>query len=390
MKSIIDNINLKEAGSKRMKWFRSQMPILKRVEREILESEKPFENLVIAICMHVEPKTAYWIEGLLKSNVKHIYLIGCLGTTKADTAAYLSTLEKVTVFAKENDTYEQHIKYCEKVLSNECDILLDNGASLINTYHSKDRDYTPIGANEETRSGKLLIEKNNTQLNFPVIVIDDSPLKQLLENAIGVGHSVVDGFMRSTSLLVSGKNVLIVGYGYCGYGIAKKFRGYDANTYVYDIDPLYMLKARTEGHRVGKLNTLIEAADIIITVTGQFDVINSTHIPYFKDNLILANSGHYGFEINTDDIKNQSVNIEIVKSNVERIDFNGKSINLISNAAPINLSAADGNPIEIMDIGLALQTLSAIRLVNDNSLENKMIKVPDDISREVSKLSLNI
>ena len=130
MKSIIDNIDLQEQGKERMSWFRSQMPILKKIEMD-LEENKPFNNLTIAICMHVEPKTGYWIEGMLKGGAKHIYLIGCLGTTKPDTAAYLASLENVTVLAKRNDTYQEHLDYCEQVLSNKCDLLLDNGASLI-------------------------------------------------------------------------------------------------------------------------------------------------------------------------------------------------------------------------------------------------------------------
>lgn len=389
MKSIIDNYELHKDGASRMVWFRSQMPILKKIEND-LEKTKPFEGLVIAVCMHVEPKTGYWIEGMIKGGAEHVYLVGCLGTTKPDTAAYLSSLDKVTVLAKEEDTYEEHMNYCEMVLENKCDLLLDNGASLIRQYHSKERDYIPLGANEETRSGRLLVEKEKIDLKFPVIVIDDSPLKRLLENAIGVGHSVVDGFMRATSLLISGKNVLTIGYGYCGYGVAKRFRDYDANTSVYDKNPLYMLKARTEGHRVGHLNDLIKEADIIITVTGEFNVIGEEHIPYFKDNLILANSGHYGFEIDVEELKKSAVSHKIVKDNVEVIEYRDKKINLLANAAPLNLGAADGNPIEIMDLGLGLQTMSALRHLEETKLDNTMMNVPDDISEFTSILSLDL
>ena len=390
MKSIIDNYELKELGRKRMEWFRSQMPILSKIENEVLIPNQSFKDKVIAICMHVEPKTGYWIEGMLKGGAEHIYLVGCLGTTKPDTAAYLASIDNLTVLAKRDDTLDDHIGYCSKVLENKIDILLDNGGSLIREYHKNERNYVPIGATEETRSGRLLIEKEKTNLKFPVIVIDDSPLKRLLENAIGVGHSVVDGFMRATSLLVSGKNILTIGYGYCGSGVADKFRGYGANTYVYDINPLYMLKARTEGHMVGKLNDLIKLADVIITVTGEFNVITSEHIPYFKNNLILANSGHYGFEIDVESIKQHAYEVINIKDNIKQVVFDDKHINIIANAAPINLSAADGNPIEIMDLGLGLQTTSALRLLENHNLSNHMHNVPDDISNHISKLSLNL
>ncbi len=387
---MINEVNkrkLLEFGKERMKWFRANMPILTEIE-ENLRVNKPFEGLTIAICMHIEPKTGYWIEGLLKSNPTHIYLVGCLGTTKSDTAAFLDSLDKVTVLGSENDSYRDHVNNCEKALSNKVDILLDNGGSLIRQYYTKSRDYVPIGANEETRSGRLLIEKENIVLDFPVIVIDDSPLKRLLENAIGVGQSVVDGFMRSTSLLVGGKNVLVIGYGFCGSGVAEKFKGLGANTFVYDKDPLYMLKAKTEGHMVGRLNELIKVADVIITVTGEFDVINISHLEFMKDGCILANSGHFGFEIDVVGIKSKG-EVKVVKSGIEEVTLLDKSVFILNNAAPLNLSAGDGNPIEIMDLGLGLQSLSAIRLV-ESKLDNGMQNVPSDISRTISKMSLGI
>lgn len=386
MKSIIDNFELKSKGEQRQTWFENQMPILKSIESR-LEKEKPFKDMVIAICMHVEPKTAYWIKGLLKSEPKHIYLVGCLGTTKEDTAAYLASFKKVTVLAKRKDILSEHMKYCDTVLKNECHFLLDNGASLIRSYHSKPRTYVPIGANEETRSGKLLIEKDNIELMFPVIVIDDSPLKRLLENAIGVGQSVVDAFMRSTSLLVGGKNVLVIGYGYCGSGVARMFKGLGANTHVYDKNPLFLLKARSEGNIVGELNSLLEVADVVITVTGEFDVLTENEFKLMKDNVIIANSGHYGFEINVEDLERIADSKIKIKEFVDLYTVNGKRINLLAGAAPLNLAAGDGNPIEIMDLGLGLQTLSAIRLL-DRDLDNEMMIVPEEITEEVSLSAL--
>lgn len=394
MKSIIDNPKLALEGEKRQLWFRDKMPLVASVNEQIKDNET-FRDKVIAICMHIEPKTAFWIEGIVRGGAKHIYLVGCIGTTKQDTAAYLATFDNITVLGKENDDFEIHQQYLSMVMKNKIDLFLDNGGSLILAHKKANVNWNPLGANEETRSGKLYIKKNEVKAKYPIIVIDDSPVKQLLENAIGVGQSVVDGFMRSTSLLIGGKNILVIGYGFCGSGVAKKFKGLGANVSVYDNTALKRLKALADGYIVDDLEVLLQKAQVIITVTGSWDVINKSHIKYLRDGVILANSGHYGFEINTKELKDESINIVEVKKGIARFEYNDKKIFLLENATPLNLSAADGNPIEIMDIGLALQSLSAIRLLNDYSKDNKtLIKglqpVPFDIDELVAKNMLNI
>lgn len=388
MNSIIDNPNLASAGGERMHWFRERMPVVAGVNK-IFKEQQTFKSKTIAICMHIEPKTGFWIEGLLGGGAEHIYLVGCLGTTKPDTAAYLASLDNITVLGKESDSYEDHKHYLSLVMEKKIDLFLDNGASLILAHNEIKPGWNPIGANEETRSGKLLIEKNNVETPYPIIVIDDSPLKQLLENAIGVGQSVVDGFMRTTSLLVGGKKVLVIGYGHCGSGVAEKFSGMGATTMVYDINPVSLLKAKADGHLVGGLDELIPEADVIITVTGTFNVITDNHIKLFKDKVILANSGHYGFEINVDKLKKSSSSVHPIKDGIEKIIFDEKCAYLLHNASPLNLAGGDGNPIEIMDLGLGLQSYSAQRIVTCVETLNKgMQPVPLDIDSIVSKLFL--
>lgn len=383
MKSCIDNEALACEGGQRMQWFRERMPIITRTNT-LFEQEQTFANKVIAICMHIEPKTAYWIEGLLAGGAAHIYLIGCVGTTKPDTAAHLASLDRMTVFGKTNDTLDTHQTYAAQIMTQKIDLFLDNGASLILAYEKAAPEWQLLGANEETRSGKLLIEKEKLDVDYPIIVIDDSPVKQLLENAIGVGTSVVDGFMRTTSLLVGGKNILVIGYGFCGTGVAAKFAGLGANTLVYDTNPLALLKAKVDGHQVGELAELLPKADVVITVTGQFDVLTAAQVPLFKDKAIVANAGHYGLEIDVDAMKQQSAAVKQVKAGVEQLWFENKSIFLLHQAAPLNLAGADGNPIEIMDLGLGLQAYSARRIVRDaQSLPLGTSPVPEDISLQL-------
>lgn len=386
--SIIDNPELAKAGRERMEWFRAKMPIVAELNRRFAE-EKPFAGKVIASCFHLEPKTAFWMEGLLGGGAEHIYLVGNLGTTRADTAAYLASLDRVTVMGKEHDTYEDHKGYLAKVMEHKIDLFLDNGASLTLAHAEHKPGWNPIGGTEETRSGRLLVEKAGIKPEYPIIVIDDSPVKRLLENAIGVGQSVVDGFMRATSLLMGGKNVLVIGYGYCGGGVAAKFKGLGASTMVYDIDPIYLLKAKAEGHIVGELEELIPKADVIVTVTGRFDVINKSHLPLFKEGVILANAGHYGFEINRVELLEAADAVKTVKPGIEEFFFGDKHVFLLEEASPLNLSAGDGNPIEIMDIGLALQSASAHLIVSGGEgLVPGMQTVPETINEMVSRMSL--
>jgi len=388
MQTIIDDPGLAKAGKDRMPWFRAKMPIVAQLNREF-EEQKPFAGMTIASCFHLEPKTAFWIEGVLKGGAEHIYLVGNLGTTKPDTAAYLASLDRITVMGKADDTYEDHKRYLAQVMTQKIDLFLDNGASLILAHAEHKPDWTPLGANEETRSGRLLIEQAGVSPEYPVVVIDDSPVKQLLENAIGVGQSVVDGFMRATSLMVGGKRILVIGYGYCGSGVAAKFKGLGASTMVYDINPVYLLKAKADGHIVGDLSELLPRADVVITVTGRFDVITQQHIPLLKDGVILANAGHYGFEINRDDLVKHADSVSDMRDGIEEFRFGDRNVFLLEHAHPLNLTAGDGNPIEIMDIGLGLQAACARHIASGaKGLVSGMQAVPEDINELISCMSL--
>lgn len=390
MKSIVKNPDLAASGAERMKWFRERMPII-TAYNERFKREQTFRGKVIATTMHIEPKSAYWIEGLLAGGAQHIYFVGYLGTTKDDTAAYLASLPRMTVLGKSDDTYQEHLANLDAVIQNgrKINLFLDNGAAFILAHRRNHPGWQPDGANEETRSGRLYIEQEAYEAPYPIAVIDDSSLKRLLENYTGVGQSVVDGFMRATSLLVGGKNILIFGYGYCGSGVANKFKGLGANTMVYDTSPLYQLKAKVDGHIVGEKEELISLADIIITVTGSFGVISAEHIPLLKNKVILANAGCLGFEIDLKGLEEKADRKTPLRPGVDKYTYGEKAVYVLANTHALNLAAADGNPIEIMDLGLALQAGCAERIIKaPETLVNGLQNVPEDISLEVCRLSL--
>lgn len=388
MQSIIDDYSLASAGEKRQKWYREQMVVLESFKRRF-EIEKPFLGMKIVVCMHCEPKGAIRTEVLLAGGASEIVFIGNLGSTKPDTAAYLASLPRVTVLAKQADTLDDLNKYVALALSDPADLFMDNGASLMQYYNSFKPHWKPRGGIEETRSGQLILDEQKIDPAFPLIVIDDSLVKRLIENEVGVGQSVVDGFMRATSMVLGGKKILIIGYGYCGKGIAQRFRAMGAITMVYDTDPLCRLKAKIEGHITGTLSALLRHADAVVTVTGRNDIIGPTHVKMMKDRAILFNAGHYNMEISVQEIENIATRVEIINDSTKRFSFDEKSIYLLQDGNPINLSAAAGNPIEIMEVGYALQLLSLEELLFREKSDNGIYAVPEHINTLACEMCLD-
>lgn len=389
LRTHIDDPNLAQAGAARMKWYREKMQVLQRFKSRY-EETRPFAGKRLLVCMHCEPKAAVRTEVLLAGGAEQIVFIGNLGSTKPDTAAYLATLPGVTVLAKKGDTLRELEDYVAKAMAEPFDLLMDNGAALMHRYGAEKLPWQPLGAIEETRSGRLILEKEGIEPAFPVLVIDDSPVKRLVENEAGVGQSVVDGFMRATSMLVGGKQILIIGYGFCGSGIAQRFRALGACTMVYDIDPLRLLKARIEGHRVGKLEELLPQADVVLTVTGRFDVLGTEAFRRMKDGAILCNAGHYNMEIDVGALEALTTAAEPLQEGVTGYTVEGKRLYLLQKANPLNLSSGAGNPIEIMELGYALQLLSLEEIMKNKALNPGAQPLPETVNQEACRLCLDL
>ena len=387
LESRIDNSALAEAGAERIKWYREKMDLVRAFRRRY-ERERPFAGKRLLVCMHCEPKAAVRTEALLAGGAERIVFVGNLGSTKPDTAAYLAALPNVTVLARRDDTLDDLQRSVAAAMEEPFDLMMDNGASLMQQYWHHRGVWKPLGAIEETRSGRLILDRDGIKPDFPVLVIDDSPVKRLVENEVGVGQSVVDGFMRATSMLVGGKRVLIIGYGWCGTGISQRFRALGAVTMVCDTDPLRLLKAKLEGHIVGRLEELLPQADVVCTVTGRFDVIGERELRQLRDGAVLCNAGHYNMEIDTARLGEIAQSRERMQDGVERYTVDGKRIYLLQGANPLNLASGAGNPIEIMEMGYALQLLSLERIVKDPGLPEGAQPLPDDINTAACELAL--
>lgn len=388
----ISDIGLAGAGKQRVAWARQNMPILGSI-RERLGAEQPFRGHKIGICLHVEAKTGVWLETLIAGGAK-IAITGSPGSTQDDTAAYLVKDLGVEVFAWSTETFEDHMKNAGRVLQAGPGIIADNGADLHyllgrdDTY--KDVRESLLGATEETTTGANRLRDEMPSFAFPTVVINDTMAKRIVENRYGVGISVVDGIMRTTNIMLGGKRVVVVGYGYCGQGIAQRLRGLGAHVTVVDTAPLAQLEAHLEGFDTGVLEDVLPGADIVLTVTGREAVIGKQHFELMKDGAVLCNAGQNSTEMDIDGLREMAASEQVLRPDVEQFSLGtGKRLCLLARGNLINLAGGDGNPIEVMDLGLALQTLSLECIaLRAESLEVGPQTVPPDIEQAAVQAAL--
>ena len=389
MDSIISDHRLASAGARRIDWARNHMPIVVSLADEF-RAKRPFEKLKIGICLHVEAKTGVWIEALTAGGAE-VFITGSPSSTQDDTAAALDAMENVHVFARSDETFEDHLAYCECILRAGPDLISDNGADLHHLIYSDD-EYkhlreSLIGATEETTTGTTRLRESIKCCDFPTLSINDTLTKRIVENRFGVGSSVVDGIMRATNVMLHGKKIVIIGYGYCGAGVAQRFRGMGAHVTVVERDALTRLEAHLEGFRTSLLEDCVGTADIVITVTGYDNILRKEHFEKMQSGTIIANAGHFATEIDVPALNDLSeFKREIRQEITEYILPSNRRLFLVSNGNLVNLAAGDGNPIEIMDLGLALQSLSLKFLVDDGrSLKKGVQPVPRDVEQYVAE-----
>ena len=381
-----DSTSLTERGRGRIDWIRSRMPLLAGARSSFLET-RPFDGHRIGMSLHVEPKTAVLLE-TLQAGGAEIVATGNHGSTQDDVVSALRATG-MTVFGSRSDTLEQHKQNIASVLDAAPDVLLDNGADLAAGVVARGLSSTIIGGTEETTSGgDRLRGELAGRVPFPSIVINDSMLKAIGENRHAVGQSVVESFMRITNLMVPGRHFVVVGYGWCGRGVAQYLRALGGQVSVVEIDVLKAFEAALDGFRVGSVETLAPWADVVITATGHAKVVGQSAFDLLRSGAILANCGHFPWEIETDVLKAGAASVRTIDEAIERIDLpDGRHLVLIANGRMFNLAGREpkGNSIESMDLGFLLQALSLERVVTDpSSLVPGAQPVPDDINREIA------
>ena len=368
------------------------MPVLEHIKKEYEETQ-PFKGITIGSCLHLEPKTIN-LGLTLQAGGAEVAMTGCNPLSTHDDAVAGAADLGLNIYGWRDQDDEAYYQTINMVLDHKPDIIIDDGADMIMVLHNERTDVLKHikGACEETTTGVHRLEAMHKDgaLKFPVVAVNDAYTKYLFDNRYGTGQSSFDAIMGTTNMLIAGKSVVVCGYGWCGRGIALRAQGLGANVIVTEIDPIRALEARMDGYRVMKIRDAVKEADLIITVTGNINIIHDDDFKYMKDGCMLCNSGHFNVEINRQDLEAQSTDVREVRESIEMFTMkDGRKRYLLADGRLVNLSAArgQGHPAEIMDMSFAVQALSAKYILN-NDLEVGVTKAPDDIDYEVANLKL--
>jgi len=396
MESAIRDINLHESGKLKISWVKAHMPLLNNLEKEFSRT-RPFEGVKIALSVHLEAKTAYLCE-VLSSAGAEMFVTGSNPLSTQDDVAAALVHEGMNVFAVHGATPEEYESGLRAVISAGPNIIIDDGGDLVHLIHT---EYTElignvIGGCEETTTGILRLKAmdRSRELKFPMMLVNDADCKHLFDNRYGTGQSVWDGIMRTTNLIVAGKNVVVAGYGWCGKGVAMRAKGLGAEVIVTEVDPVKAMEAVMDGFKVMKMSDAASLGDIFVTVTGCKDVITTRDFWKMKDGAICCNAGHFDVEVAVSALREVATESYIARNNIEAFTLvNGKTIYVLAEGRLVNLAAGDGHPAEIMDMSFAIQALSAKYLVdNKNNLPSEsgkmLLHVPVEIDAEVASRKL--
>ncbi|NOU95413.1 adenosylhomocysteinase [Paenibacillus sp. LMG 31456] len=391
-RSIVRDLALAPEGHLKIEWVNAHMPVLNRI-REQFEKEQPFKGLKVAISLHLEAKTAY-LAKVIKAGGAEVAICGSNPLSTQDDVCAALVEDGITVFAKYNPDPQEYKELLIKTLETEPDLIIDDGGDLVSALHSERKDLLKNvrGGAEETTTGILRLKamEKDGSLQFPMVAVNDAFCKYLFDNRYGTGQSVWDGINRTTNLVVAGKTVVVVGYGWCGKGVAMRAKGLGANVIVTEIDAIKGVEAYMDGFAVMSMKEAAKVGDFFVTVTGNRDVIRGEHYEVMKDGAILSNAGHFDVEVNKPELDALSVSKRTVRRNIEEYQLkDGRKFYLIAEGRLVNLAAGDGHPAEIMDMTFALQAMS-LKYVNDNYNEigKKVVNVPYALDEQVARFKL--
>ena len=381
---------LSEEGARRLEWAGRRMPVLATLRERFLK-EKPLEGRTVAACLHVTAETANLMLALRDAGANAALCASNPLSTQDDIAAAL-VAEGIPVFAvrgEDSDTYYDHI---HKVLDLEPDITMDDGADLATILHTTRTELNPIGSTEETTTGviRLRAMAQDGTLRVPVVAVNDSRTKHLFDNRYGTGQSAMDGIIRATNVLIAGLNVVVVGYGDCGQGVADRARGFGAHVIVVEVDPVRAISAVMDGHRVLTADDAAEIGHIFITVTGNKHVLRRRHFERMRDGAILANAGHFDIELELTALHDMSVSNKPIRSHLHEYTLeDGRRLLVAAEGRLVNLGAAEGHPADVMDLSFSNQALAAEWLVqNAGTLEPGIYTLPEELDAEVARIKL--
>ncbi len=387
----VKDISLAEQGMKNVEWAEKQMGALLRI-KERFEREKPLSGYRIGMALHVTKETAVLVRTLIAGGAD-VAITSCNPLSTQDDVAAALAKEGVIVFAHKGETSEEYYTFINEIIDFKPNVTIDDGCDLITEIHTKRQEALPdiVCGCEETTTGivRLRAMERDGALKYPIIAVNDCNTKHLMDNYYGTGQSTLDGIIRASNILISGKTMVIAGYGNCGKGLALRGKGLGADVIVCEVDPFRALQARMDGFRVMPIAEAAKVGDIFVTVTGNSKVIAKEHIKDMKDGAILANSGHFDNEIDVEGLKDMATNVKEVRPLFEEYSVDGKSVYLCGEGRLVNLSCAEGHPSAVMALSFCDQALGIeYGVENKGKLEPKVYRLPDEIDDQVARLQL--
>ncbi|MCL2461917.1 MAG: adenosylhomocysteinase [Defluviitaleaceae bacterium] len=390
--SQIRDKSLAPLGLQKIAWVKEFMPVLSQIEARF-EAEKPFAGMKIAISVHLEAKTAY-LGLVFRAGGADVAVTGSnVLSTKDDVCAALDYLG-MNVYAWHGAAEEEYWRHLKMTLEFCPDIIIDDGGDLVGLLHGECAAYAKnlIGGCEETTTGihRLRARAREGSLKFPMMAVNDANCKHLFDNHHGTGQSTWDAIMYATNLMVTGKVVVVAGYGDCGSGIANRAKGLGARVVVTEVNPYRALEAAMDGFQVLHMDDAAGIGDIFITATGMKDVIGARHFAKMKNNALLANSGHFDVEFNKTELRDMSEKIENRRPFIDGYYLkDGRVINVLADGRLVNIVAGNGHPADIMDLSFAIQAMGALYLAkNGGGLEPGLYDIPEEVDREVAMMKI--
>jgi adenosylhomocysteinase len=393
IESDIKDISLAPQGKRRIDWAEREMPVL-RLIRERFAAEQPLRGVRLVACAHITTETANLARALQAGGAESLLIASNPLSTQDDVAASLVSDCGIPVFAMKGETTDTYRRHVRTALDFKPDIIIDDGSDVVATMIKEEPEHTKkiVGTTEETTTGIVRLQAMQLAgvLTFPSIAVNNAQTKHFFDNRYGTGQSTLDGIIRATNILLAGRTLVVVGYGWCGKGVALRARGMGANVVVTEIDPIKAVEAVMDGFRVMPIAAAAAVGDIFVTVTGNRHVIDRDHFAVMKDGAIVCNSGHFDLELNLVALREMSEAPVQVRPFVEEYKRkNGNRVIVLGEGRLINLAAAEGHPASVMDMSFANQALSVEYLVkNKGKLEPGVHLLPKEVDQEIASLKL--
>jgi adenosylhomocysteinase len=393
IESDIKDISLAPQGKRRIDWSEREMPVL-RLIRERFRTEQPLKGVRLVACAHITTETANLARALQAGGADSMLIASNPLSTQDDVAASLVADCGIPVFAMKGETTDTYRRHVQTALDFEPDIIIDDGSDVVATLIKERPELAKkiIGSTEETTTGIVRLQSMHKAgvLTFPSIAVNDAQTKHFFDNRYGTGQSTLDGIIRATNILLAGRNLVVVGYGWCGKGVSLRARGMGANVIVTEIDPIKAVEAVMDGFRVMPIASAASIGDIFVTVTGNRHVIDRDHFAVMKDGAIVCNSGHFDLELNLVALRELSGEPDQVRPFVQEYKLkNNHRVYVLGEGRLINLAAAEGHPASVMDMSFANQALSVEYLVkNKGKLDPGVHLLPPEVDQEIASLKL--